>query len=313
MSDLAADRIYAERGETTVAFVAAEAGVVAVEVAGDRVGRFRFDRRCTARDVAAGTDRVAVATDEDVLVRRVGEDATGGNGGAGEDGSPGDGDPYAPTDHGPAVAVGVDDGAVVAADADGRIARRVDGEWFEIATVDAPVRAVDGPFVAAGDGVYRVTPDGLDEVGLDDARDVAAAGPYVATGGGLYELGNGWLCAHEGAFDAVAADPRVRTRAHAAAGGELYARGDSDGRGSPNGGNTGEGGTWTPTDAPDRGQVAGIAHGPPPGEGVGAVYAVTVDGTVLAGARETADDPAGGWRTRSLGVPGVGGIAIPRR
>jgi hypothetical protein len=271
MSDMAEDRVYADRAEDTEAFVAAGVGVVAVAVSGNRIGRFRVDRRTSARDVDAAGDRIVVATDEDVLLGVVG----------------GDGTEYEPTGFGPAVAVGFHAGDAVAADSAGRIGRRVDGDWFEIADVDAPVRAIDGDLVAAADGVYRADPDGVDFVGLDDARDVAAAGPLVATGQGLYELGNGWVRVLEGAFAAVAADG---TAVHAA-GDRLFARRD---------------GEWHEAPVELPGPVAGVAH-------AGGTYLVTEDGTALAHARGgIEDDPETGWRTRDLGVENVAGVAIPR-
>jgi hypothetical protein len=270
MSDMAEDRVYADRAADAEAFVAAGVGVVAVSVSGNRIGRFRVDNRGRARDVDAAGDRIVVATDEDVLVATVG----------------GGGVEYEPTGYGPAVAVGFHAGDAVAADSEGRIGRRVDGEWFEIADVDAPVRALDGDLVAAADGVYRADPDGVDFVGLDDARDVAAAGPLVATGEGLYELGNGWVRAVEGAFDAVEADGKA---VHAA-GDALLAHVD---------------GEWHEAPVELPGTVAGIAH-------AGGTYLVTEDGTALAHARGGLDDdPETGWRTRALGVGDVGGVAIP--
>jgi len=286
-NEMAEDRIYAHETRGVEAYVAAGVGVVVVSVSGNRVGRFQMDRRGPARDLAASADGLAVATDDDVLI---GSPASAGR----DDGDAGgDESAYHKTGFGPAVAVGFDAGDVVAADGDGRIARRVDGEWFDLATVDAAVRAIDGPLVAAADGVYRATPDGLDHVGLSDARDVAARGPYAATGEGLYELGNGWIRVANGRFDAVAA---TAARAHAA-GDDLFARRD------------GRDGRWRHLDIELPGRVAGIAHA-----GDTCTYAVTEGGTALAraGARLGVDDrPGEGWRTRSLGVGDVRALAIP--
>lgn len=284
--DVAEKRVHDEAAPTVRAFVASGVGVVAVSVAGDRVGRFGVEHRCVARDVAAD-GVLAVATDEDVFLRTVDGDDTD----------------YRATGFGPATAVGVDSTgdpkdpaghALVAADVEGRIARRVDDDWFDLAEVDHPVRAVDGDLVAAGDGVYRATPDGLDHVGLDDARDVAAAGPYAATGTGLYELGNGWLRAVDGSFEVLAARG---DRAHAAGDG-LYARRSSE---------------WASVGGP-AGRVAGLAHG-----SAGELLAVTTDGTLSVrtgngdrGTRPDADEwgRTGGWAGRSLGVPEVTGLAV---
>lgn len=271
MHDLAEDRIYDEGDGGVTAYVAAESGVVAVSVAGNQVGRFRMDHRTTARDLAADGPNLVVASEDDVLLRHPGGE-------------------YERAGFGPAVAVGIDAGDVVAAGPEGRIGRQVDGEWFEIADLDAAVRAVDGALVGAADGAYRATPDGLEYVGLDDVRDVDAAGPLAASREGLYELGNGWMAVASDPFDAVAVSPAGQ-RAHAA-GEALLARVGSE---------------WRALDVevPDR--VAAIAHA----EGT---YVITVDGTMLAhaGAGDgVTEDPEADWRTRSLGVEDVGGMAIP--
>lgn len=262
------DRIYDDRREGAVAVVASELGVVVVELAGSQIGRFRVDRRGDARDVDAD-EVVAVATDEDVYVY-----------------DPDAEDPYRPTDFGPAVAVGVDGDNPVAATADRRICRRVDGDWFDLATIDHDVRAVNGDLVAAADGIYRADPDGLDHVGLDDGRDVAWRGPYAATGDGLYELANGWMKACDGAFDVVACSPD-RDRAHAASGSDVYAREDDE---------------WVPIEVPADAPVAGFGYA---AGDVPATYAITVEGRMLA--REVGDEE---WRTRHVGVDGVRGLAI---
>lgn len=200
MEDIAAKRVYDDDGDATTVVIAAALGVVTVRVSGGRVGEFGIDHRCSPRDVAAVDGRVAVATEDDVLL-----------------GPP---DDLAATGFGPAAAVG-GDGAPIAAAPDGRVARLDDG-WTERGSVDATVRAIDGDLLATGDGVYRLGDD-LAYAGLDDVRDVAAAGPLAATDGGLYALGNGWMDVREGAFRVVAADGE---RAHAATSGALYERAD---------------------------------------------------------------------------------------
>ena len=204
MEDIGIDekRVYADREGSMTAFVAADAGVVRVEIAGDVVGEFGLQRRCDARDVAAVGGRVAVATAEDVLV--------------------GTGDGLEPTGFGPADAVDYcdDDGLVAAGD--GRVARR-DGDGWATLAGPSGVRAVDGDLVAAADGLHRL--DGT-PVGLEDVADVAATGrPLAATPAGLYRLANGWVIDVEGSFRVVAADG---DRAHAATADALYER-DGDG------------------------------------------------------------------------------------
>jgi hypothetical protein len=256
MATIEEKRVYGDRAGRTDLLVASELGVVVVGVAGDTVGEFRVARRCTARDVAAGST-VAVATDEDVLVA----EAPGGE--------------FSPTGFGPAVAVGAGD-ALLAAGPDGRVARRDGERWVDLGTADT-VRAVDGPLVAAADGVYRVG-EGLTHAGLDDARDVAAAGPLAATATGVYGLGNGWLDELAGDASTVAARG---TRAHAVVDGALHER-TRDG--------------WRVREVPVAASPVDVAHGE-------AAYAVTADGTVLV-------DAGDGWRSRSLGVPGVAALAV---
>ncbi len=272
MSDMAEDRVYDDRADGDVLFVASATGVTRVAVANGRVGRFSLERRCTPRDLAAGPDWVAVATETDVLLRR-------------EDGE------YRETGYGPAVAAGADGDDLLVAGPDGELARRLDvgedvaafgddpddGEWLPIADVDAPVRAIDRTVVAAGDGVYRLHPDGLDHAGLDDARDVVATPtPLVATGTGLYRLGNGWLEDLAGEATLVAGGGDW---AGTVVDGHLYVR-------------ERPGEDWTERAIPAR--PAALCRGE-------RTYAVTDDGTVCSADVDAPD----GWRRRALGLPDV--------
>ena len=269
MSDMTEDRVYGNDAGTTEVFVAAGIGVVSVSVSADRIGRFGVTRRCSPRDIAGGDGRLAVAAEEDVLVRQEGE--------------------FVRTGFGSAVAVGVHGGAVLAADPDGRVARRAGGKWSTLATLDASVRAIDGPLLATDRGVHRIGGDGdgnddgdvIRPAGLEAVNDVAARGPYAATDEGLYTLGNGWMAEIEGQFGTVAAS---REHAYAA--------------GSPRAGDAGlherRDGGWRPVDLPIDGAVADVVGG--------RGYAITERGTLLS---------APDWRSRSLGVRGVVGIAIP--
>ena len=269
MDDVEEKRVFDDRAGRTDLVVAADVGVLAVEVAEDRVGRFGVVHRCDPTDVAAGGGRVAVATEDDVLLRGPGTDA------------------FQATGFGPAVAVGFDGDAPVAAGPDGRVAR-LEGAgdeadaggdhdaWIDLGRLDAEVRAIDGRLLAAADGVYRL-PD-LSYAGLDDAWDVAAAGPLAATGGGLYSLGNGWMDEFPGAFRVAASDG---DRAHAATADGFFERAS---------------GGWQEVDLPAEGPVVDVAYGE-------AVYSVTADGVLLAHAGD-------GWRSHSLGVEGVVGCAV---
>ncbi|MFB6256383.1 MAG: hypothetical protein ABEH58_06610 [Haloplanus sp.] len=260
MGDVDEKRVHDDRRDGAAAYVAADAGLVRVALAGDRIGRFGMARREPVRDVAL-VEGTLVAAGEDVTA---------------------DGEM---TGFGAAVAVGDDGrGTLVAADADGAVARRTDDGWWSLGTV-ADVRAVAGGLVAAAGGVHRVLDNGLVPAGLDDARDVAGGErPLAATSDGLYALGNGWLDLLDGPFRAVAAAPDGR----AAAVGDAVHAGPATAD------------DWTRVSLPesvDPGDVVDV------GFAADARYAVTADGVVLA-------DAGDGWRTRSLGVDGVRRLAV---
>ncbi|SFR85258.1 hypothetical protein SAMN05216559_0060 [Halomicrobium zhouii] len=227
-----------------------------------------------------GLDRQCVARDvagaDDRLLVATDEDVLVGS----EDG-------FESTGFGPAVAVGVGE-VLLAAGPDGRVARLTDGAWETVGQVD-DVRAIDGDLVAAAEGVYQAErADGLDlsHDGLEDVRDVAAAGPLVATDSGLSagDGDGGWDRVLEGRATVVASDGE---HAHAVVDGTLFERVD---------------GTWRDADAP-AGTVVGVAYDR-------GTFAVTDDGRVLLDP-ETAKDGSPGWRTRSLGLTDVVGVAIP--
>jgi hypothetical protein len=288
MGDMEEDRVYdAPSGEET-AYVANDLGVGAasVSLASGRVGRFSLDRQCGARDLAAAEGWVAVATDEDVLVRTPGGE-------------------YVETGFGPADAVGFDRGPpldLLAASPAAEIGRVVDlaedpTEWLEIADVDAPVRAIEGSFVAAADGVYRISPDSLNDTGLDDARDVSTPGvPLVAAGDGLYRLGAGWMRELDGPADAVAADPATEDgtfgRAFAVVDGRLYEH--DPGTGADSDDSTAD--DWRERSIPED-PVVDVAFGKN-------AYAITANGTLLV-------DAGNGWEYRSIGLADPVGVAVP--
>ena len=253
-------RVYAEQSGVTELYVATGLGLAVVSVSDDIVGEFSLTHRCTATDVATDADRLTVATDADVLVA----DRTDQS--------------FRETEFGPAAAVALSDGDLLAGNADGRVARYADGEWTTLGTVGA-VRAIDGDLVATDDGVYRIDGDDCSHVGLDNVRDVATAGtPLAATGDGLYALGPGWQRALDGDVQVVARDGE---RAHAATADALYAQVD---------------GEWAERELPVDESVAALAYGQ-------GTYAVTANGTVLV-------DVGDGWRDRALGLDGVGGVAV---
>jgi hypothetical protein len=215
-------RVYgAKKGRVDLA-VATGMGVARVAVSGDKFGEFSLAHQCTARDVAAGPDALAVATDEDVLVGSIGS--------------------FEGTDFGPAVAVGYDGEDLLAAGPDGRVAHNADGAWETVGEVDEP-RAIDGGLLGAADGIYRVG-DGLSHAGLSDVRDVAATGtPLAATAEGLYYLGPGWAKALDGAFETV---DSAAERAHAATAGTFHERVD---------------GEWYDREVPVGEPIRGVAYG----------------------------------------------------
>jgi hypothetical protein len=288
-------RVFAGTAGRTDAYVATGSGVVRVALSADKVGAFDMVAREPARDVAVlprddAPDLVGVATADGLRVAPVGDDP--------------EFDPIA-TDAEPAVAVGIHDGAFLVAGEDGGIDRvEVDGADSDptatsIGTVSDP-RAIDGPLVAAGEGVHRVTGgDGADAsraltaVGLDDARDVAGVGmPLAATESGLYWLGNGWMTAFEGAAEAVAADGdghamavvdgELRVHAGDAAGTEV-AEWDAE--------------TWRVADLPVDEAAVALGYGP------GISVAVTAVGTLCV-------DAGDGWRHQVVGVRDVAGVAL---
>jgi hypothetical protein len=180
------------------------------------------------------------------------------------------------TGFGAASAVGYDENDALLAAGDGRLERYNDG-WETLGSID-DIRAIEGEMVAAGSGVYRL--DGT-LLGLEDVHDIATDGtPLAATGSGLYYLANGWIRALEGDFSVVASSGE---KSHAATAETLFTKDE-------------HGDEWATADLPVAGTVRDIAYS-------GGTYAVTDDGTFLVNAGD-------GWRHRSLGVPGVSGLAV---
>ena len=273
---LSEKRMYGQTRPETHAYVGSGLGVTRVETAGGQIGRFSLAERCSARDIAGANGEIAVATDEAVLIST-------------DDG-------FAATGFGPATAVGYDADGLVAA-GQGRVARYDDGEWWEMGAVD-DVRALASDLVAAADGVYGLP--GCACLGLHDAADVA--GPFAATADGLYKRDategtvgtrENWAIVRSGAHGVVASDGE---RTHAAEADTLYELTDTDGA-SPDP-------HWQACDLPVRERVVDVTYGQD-------TYAITEDGTFLVDtADESTADGRGGWRSRSLGVPNISGIAV---
>jgi len=300
MRDMDEYRVYDDRREETVAYLATGQGVATVRVASDRVGQFALAHTCQARDIAASGGQVYVATDECVLVGPGEFEALGFDGGAvAVAAGAGDADDADTASHSDAsdartgsAEAGASDAGLLAADESGGVFRFDGDGWVTVGTVPS-IRALSGDFVAASDGVYRAVGGELRNVGLDDVRDVATGGaPLAATGDGLYRLGNGWLREHDGRFVVVATDS-VGQRSHAATDGTLYVRG---GAGVEDG--------WAPVDLPASEPVVDVAYGE-------CVYTVTEEGTFLVEADpDRTADGTGGWRSRALGLPDVTAVAV---
>jgi hypothetical protein len=263
-------RVHGDDRPRTRLVVASDLGLATVEVSDDQIGRFGLAHRLLARDVA-GEGHLAVATADDVLV--------------------GDADRLARTAFQPAVAVGFrDDGALLAAGENGRVARwdgrgdgdLADGEWATLGTVEGEVRAIDGDLIAGGTGVHRAGA-GLDRLGAGDVRDVAIEGQYAATAEGVQQLADEWTRAVAGDATVVASDGN---RAHVVVDGTLLER---------------RGEEWVDAGCPVA-DVVDVAYAE-------STYAVTGNGTVLVDPA-TAKDGVTDWRSRELGLEGVAGLAV---
>ena len=308
-------RVYAGSAGRTDAYVATGSGVVRVALSADKIGAFDMVARDAAHDVAVlpradAPDLLGVATDEGLLVAPVGDDlAFEAIAGvlAGDDVVDGDAADDDPGDRSPVVAVGAHDDAFLVAGTGGRIDRvtidgsgtggdaaALDATAIRVGEVEAP-RAIDGPLVAAADGIHRIVERDeagggheLAAAGLDDAADVAGAGtPLAATGTGLYWLGNGWMSVREGSGEAVAADGDGH--AMAVVDGELFVHdGDAAGWGSA---------SWSTTTLPVAERAVALGYGP------GTAVVVTDAGTLCV-------DAGDGWRHQVVGVRDVTGVAL---
>lgn len=273
MGEMAEDRIYADRGGKTDVYVGSPLGLTLVAVSDDRVGRFRLLRRGAVRDVATGGSGVVIATDEDVYRSTDG------------------GESFEATDFGPAVAVGAGDG-LIAAGPDGDVSRFVEetDEWRRLGGVDG-ARAIDREWLAADDGVHRIGDDRLEHAGLPTARDVAAGETVLAASAdGVHRYADGeWTTEDSVDVQAVASDGK---HAHAVGADGLYEY-DSDGE---------ETGEWTHRESPVDERIVDLGY-------AGGIVAVTEAGTILVDPA-AAKDGAAGWRTRSLGLENVTGLAV---
>lgn len=272
-------RLLGEERPTAIGLVASETGIVRVDLAPDRVGGFGLVERRCGTDIATDGESVVVGTDEDVLVDTAG---------TGE---------FVPVGFGPASAVGIGDGRVLAAGPDGRVGRLPlgaagDAEWESVGSVAEP-RRFDGRVLATGAGVVRIE-DGPVELGSSDAFDVARGSVdgeavlFAATTDGLLRReGDDWLRE----FDTPVRRVRVR-------GGEAHAVRKDGGLMRR------EAGSWTRVALPEGTAAVDVASGE-------SLYVVTRDGELLAAPGPAgASDGLGGWRSQPLGVRRATGFVL---
>jgi len=213
MQTLTEKRVFGSKFGTTELFVASETGLVEVSVSADQIGEFGLAHRGVVQTVAVDDRGVLFGTDDGVLHSDRDTD---------DESRTAQSRAFSPLGDavGETVAVGWGPGGPVAADTEGVVFEwsKEGGEWHRLGETGG-VRAVDGGLVAASDGVYRLTDDGMDHVGLSDVRDVAGHGtPLAATGDGLFTLGNGWQRVETEAFDRVASDGHGHAHAIGSAG-----------------------------------------------------------------------------------------------
>lgn len=256
-------RLFGEQLATRTGFIACDLGVARVSLAGGRVGHVSLVKRCTATSVAVGQEQVVAGTVRGVLVDE-------------GDGFDRFGEAFE------VVAVGLTgDGRALAGGADGRVvAWQPDQGWESLGAVTEPQR-FDGEFLAAGDGVYRVT-ESLEHLGLSSAHDVAAVdGLLAATEDGLYrqdaESGE-WHHEHDRPVATVVA---ADGQAHAIDDRDILERVD---------------GAWERRDVPQL--AVDLAYGKEP-------CAITADGTLLVNASSETSAGDREWRSHPLGLLGV--------
>lgn len=273
-------RLFGEQRQTAVGFVASEMGVLRLDLAGDRIGGFGLVERCRATDIAAEEDTVVVGTEEDVLL----------------DG--GDTGEFVRLEFGPAVAVGIDNETVLAADPDGRIFRvdarqltESETNWREVGQVAGP-RRFDGDLLATEEGVFRVG-EAFEPLGLTDVTDVSRAvsgesEPMAATAEGLFERdGDGWEQTLETPIQRISL---TNETALAVTTDGTLCRCD--------------GGSWTHISLPGDGVAVDAVAGESP-------YVVTEAGEFFIAADSSATtDGFEGWRSQSLGIRDVVGCVV---
>ncbi|WP_136689460.1 HVO_0234 family beta-propeller protein [Halorhabdus amylolytica] len=183
---------------------------------------------------------------------------------------------------GPTVAV--DAGGPIAASPDGEVARYDGPEWRSLGTVEDP-ETITGEWIAAGDGLHRIEDETIERRG-PAAHDVTADPvPTAATVDGLYRFADGeWERERRGVFHAITGDGR---RSLAVGEEGLIERRD---------------GEWVKREPPTDERIVDVGYGQ-------GIVAVTSAGTILVDP-PAAKDGAEGWRSRSLGLSDVTGLAV---
>ncbi len=285
MQTLTEKRVFGSKHGTTELFVASETGLVGVTVSADKIGEFGLTIRGETTAVAASEAGVLAAGKPGVQYSPPNDgDATAQSRVFETAGSEVD-DPVVDLTWGPEGPVAVTATQVwvpTAWSTDDSVVD-TDVSWEPVGELEE-IRAVSGSLVAASDGVYRLTDEGLDHVGLTAVRDIAAHGtPLAATDEGLFSLGNGWQQVAAGAFRRVGSD------------GHGHARAVGDGKLLQS--DTASTDAWTDDELPVDARVVDVGYGG------GVVAAITDNGTLCLAAGD-------GWRQQLLGVRGVAGVAV---
>lgn len=315
-------RLFGDRQETTIGYVASKMGLVRIELSADRIGNYSLLERGSVRAVATDDQTVVVGTDESVhfdtddsgecMPLGFGRTTAVGIDGetvfaAGPDGTIGrlDGHEawnWRQSDAGIHADAGVQDGAGIQDDAgiqsgagvqaDADENREPDPTWQTLGSVDDPA-SIDGDLLAAESGVFRLG-SSIETLGLsgvtDVARDSTGSELLAATRDGLYCCSNG-----EADWEQLTTDEYHRVLS--VEDGYLTVTDEGTVRRV-----TGDG--WTRIEGLEDEPIVDIAQGE-------SLYAVTEAGDLFMAAEpDQTTDGYDGWRSQPVGVRGVVGIAL---
>lgn len=318
-------RLFGDQRETTVGYVASRMGLVRIELSADRIGNYSLLERETVHAVATDQRRVAIGTDEDVLLdtddsgectslgfgraTAVGVDgetvfAASPNGDIGrlDDASAWEwrqSETGVHADTGVQADAGIQSGAGIQTDAgiqeDTEQSRESDPSWQMLGTVEKPV-SIDGDLVAANSGVFRLGST-VEALGLADVNDVARDSTdgqiLAATEEGLYR-GSG----DAADWEEISPDPVHRVLS--ADGGYLAVTDEE---------------VVQRYDGDEETRIEGLGNEPVVDIAQGeSLYAVTEAGDLFMAAEPgQTTDGYDGWRSQPVGVRGVVGIAVLER